>query len=397
MATTFVESCVETVADSAARVSRASRGKPKASKLVRLLREKRDILVTCHVHPDPDALGSALGMRALLKAKLPADAKVTISIKGKVGGGMNAAFGRFASMDVKPWDDERVEKYDAIVLLDTQPSFPYNPLPEGVRPLAVIDHHRSRGGRRPQCDFCDVRTDVGATASIVFGYFMELDVDLDPDLAAAMLYAIESDLAGAAGQPDELDTMAMSGLTLIADPRKLYRMRHVELPQPYFDAYADGMANAVGYGPAMVSHLDPIESLEMPAVIADFLLRYDAADWTLVSAVHENRLILSLRTKDPERSAGEAMRKVVRHLGQGGGHRTKAGGYVDLNTGSESELSKLRQRLRKRLLKALNIPDDTRGVRLIPRKTSRKTDPKPDAPPLAASQRTEPTPAKVSA
>ena len=43
---------------------------------------------------------------------------------------------------------------------------------------------------------------------------MELEVAIKPDLAATLLYAIESDLAGAAGTPGELDNIALSSLTL---------------------------------------------------------------------------------------------------------------------------------------------------------------------------------------
>src|SRR5258706_6411511 len=106
---------------------------------------------------------------------------------------------------------------DAIVLRHTQPPFALSPLPPGVEPIAVIDHHRSRHGTL-HCPFCDVRVDVGATSSIIFSYLMELDVPIKPDLAATLLYAVESDLAGAAGTPGELDTIALSSLTLLADP-----------------------------------------------------------------------------------------------------------------------------------------------------------------------------------
>ena len=53
-----------------------------------------------------------------------------------------------------PWDDSRLGEFDAILLLDTQPTFAYSPLPPGVVPTAVIDHHRSDRGRRPKCAFC---------------------------------------------------------------------------------------------------------------------------------------------------------------------------------------------------------------------------------------------------
>src|SRR5204863_2997382 len=138
--------------------------------------------------------------------------------------------------------------------------------------VAVIDHHRSRG-RRPKCPFCDVRPEVGATSSIIFSYFMELEQPISRDLGATLLFAIETDLAGAAGQPGELDNMALSSLTLLADTRKLYKMRYVDLPQTMYVSMARGLGNAIYYENVMISHLESIDSMEAPAVLADFLLR----------------------------------------------------------------------------------------------------------------------------
>src|SRR6478672_11569895 len=104
---------------------------------------------------------------------------------------------------------------------------------------------------------------------------MEMEVVIPEGLAATLLYAIESDLAGAAGMPTELDNMALSSLTLRADNHRLYQMRYVDLPQNYYFSYAAGLSSAIYYDKAMLSHIDEIDSLEKPAVIADFLLRFD--------------------------------------------------------------------------------------------------------------------------
>src|SRR5205823_14476709 len=193
---------------------------------------KKNILVTTHQHPDPDALGSSFALTQLLKSKLK-DARVTFSVKGPVPGGINEAFIRYTNLHLAPWTDAELINYDAIILLDVQPVFAYSPLPPGVLPTAIIDHHRARG-QKPKCPFCDIRSDVGATSSIVFSYFMELEVPISPDLGATLLYAIESDLAGAAGAPAELDNIALASLTLLADTHKLYQMRYVDLPQCYY-------------------------------------------------------------------------------------------------------------------------------------------------------------------
>jgi len=363
MMTAFVDTCIQTVAGSADAVQKMARTRPRARKLLRALEGKRNILVTTHMHPDPDALASSLAICVLLGEKLK-DATLSLSVKGQVGGGLNTAFTRYTTMQLTPWSDESLAEYDAIILLDTQPNFAYSPLPPGMVPTAVIDHHPARG-RKPTCAFCDIRKDVGATSSIVFSYFMELETPIPPDLSATLLYAIESDLAGAAGTPTQLDNIALSSLTLTADTRKLYQMRYVDLPQSYYTAYSAGLANAMYFDEVMISHIGEIDSLEKPAVIADFLLRFEKVQWSLVTAVHGTRMVMSLRTSSSKGSAGETMRRLVRNLGDGGGHRSKAGGYIALQNGSAAEVERVRKKLKTRLLRILKTRPD-RGERLVP-------------------------------
>lgn len=365
----FVNSCLTTVADSAKQVARRARGShaPTAKRLLKALAGKQRILVTSHMHPDPDAIGSCLAMRALLRPNLPKDVAIDISIKGPIAGGVNAAFARLAApLDLTPWDDAKLKShYDAIVLLDVQPQFAYSPIPGDVPVTAVIDHHRARG-RPPTLPFRDIRPDVGSTTSILFSYLMEQSVDIDPALGAMLLYAIESDLAGAAGQPDELDNVAVSNLTLCADPRLLYRMRYASLPREYYAAFARGINEALVADTLVTSFIGEVTTPEMPAIVADFLLRLENVQWVLVSGVSKGRLVLSLRTNSSKQSAGEAMRKLIRQHGEGGGHRTKAGGFAKLENGSPTEIDRLRKLFRKRLLRIAGLPADTRLTRLAP-------------------------------
>ena len=360
--TAFAESCLETVADSVTAAERKSRHRPRAAKLLRVLTGKKNILVTTHLHPDPDALAASSAMAELLRKHLP-EAKVSMSIKGRVAGGINATFAKLCDLELVPWEEEKLGEYDAILLLDTQPLSAYSPLPKTIEPSAVIDHHRGRHSK-PHCPFCDIRTDVGATSSIIFSYYKELEEQISPKMAASLLFAIESDLAGAAGTPNELDNIALSNLTLIADTHRLYQMRYVSLPRSYYEAYSSALTNAVYYDNAIISHIDQIDSLEQPAVMADFLLRFDESQWALVTAVHEDRLILSLRTQSKTLSAADMIRKLLRNWGEGGGHRTKAGGFIPLANGTPTEIARLRDVLRRRYLRALKIRA-TRGIRLV--------------------------------
>jgi len=359
--TTSAEASVPTAIGSAAAANRARHGAP-ARRLLRLLSVKRDILLTTHLHPDPDALASGLALGRLLQSRLP-ESRITLSVKGDIGGGYNIGFLQQTELALAPWDEQALGRFDAIVLLDVQPLFKLSPLPAGIAPFAVIDHHPSRG-RRPACAFCDIRTDVGATSSIVFSYFMELGMEIPPDVAAALLFGIESDLAGAAGQPGDLDNIALSSLTLLADPRRLYKMRYAPLPRSIYEGFWEGLSNAVYYDSALITHLDEIHSAEVPAVIADFLVRFDQVQWVLVTALSGSSLVLSLRNERTKLSAADIMRRLVRGIGEGGGHRAKAGGLIALENTSPACVEHIRKRLCQRLLRALKIPS-SRGQRLI--------------------------------
>ena len=128
----------------------------------------------------------------------------------------------------------------------------------------------------------------------------------------------------------------------MADTHKLYRMRYVDLPASYFVSYAAALNNAAAT-PGARARSCPTwarsTALEKPAVMADFLLRLDNVQWSLVTAVHESRLVLSLRTRSKAVSAVDVIRKITREIGTGGGHRLKAGGFVELADQSPAKTS----------------------------------------------------------
>ena len=361
--TAFLESCVEKVAGSAEAAERQARNRPTFRKLLRALQGKKNILITTHRHPDPDGLASGWALYMLLAEKLP-NATLTMSVRDLPEGGVNETFVRLSNLKLSPWDESGLGAFDAIILTDVMPDAASSPLPPEIVPLAVIDHHRTR--RRPKCPFRDIRPDVGATSTIIFSYYMEVEHPISTELAATLLYAIESDLAGAAGQPGELDNIALSGLTLLADTRKLYQMRYVDLPQSYYLCYFSGLANAMYYDSAIISHLDTIDSPEKPAMIADFLLRFKPVDWSLTTAVYENRLVISLRTSNGKMSAADMIRRLLRGQGEGGGHRSKAGGFIELESAAPAAVDRKRSLLRRRLLRSLGIKQ-TQGKRLVPK------------------------------
>lgn len=342
-------------AASAKHHAKQSSDRSRVEQLLADLRDKDKILVTTHIDPDPDALASAIGLSYLLHVLLP-DSKITTSFAGALGGGLNSVFASYSLPLYVSWSKVDLASFDAICLLDCQPAFTNSPLPPDVCPLAVIDHHPAARGKICHSPFIDVRRKVGASCSIIYSYFSALNVAIPKDIAALMLYGIESDLAGAAGHPGELDNTALSALTLTADMRKLYRIRFVDLSRSYYQAYYAAMQNAVIYDHAMVSHLHNIDSPEQPAVMADFLLRYENVTWVMVSALSGKALVLSLRTtQETPHSAGSVISHILAGIGNGGGHPTKAGGYIPLKDHKATTINQMRNTIKRRFLAALGI------------------------------------------
>jgi hypothetical protein len=62
------------------------------------------------------------------------------------------------------------------------------------------------------------------------------------------------------------------------------------------------------------------------------------------------------------------MKKLVRQIGTGGGHHTKAGGAIKLSTPlDEAEIEKYRLLVRRRLLRAMGIKN-AKPARLVPKR-----------------------------
>ena len=110
---------------------------------------------------------------------------------------------------------------------------------------------------------------------------------------------------------------------------------------------------------AIISHIGEIDSLEKPAVMADFLLRFDQVQSVAGDGDARKSVIVSPRTSSKTFSAADLIRRLLRKIGEGGGHRTKAGGFIPMSGATAGEITRLGHLLRRRYLRALKI----RGVR----------------------------------
>src|SRR5262245_7428388 len=138
--------------------------------LLEALDRQRSLVILPHDNPDPDALASAAAIKYLASTLLEKDAQIVLG--GIVGRAENRAMLTYLNITLVPVGDVHLNGDTGVVLVDTQPGRSNNSLPEGVTPLAVIDHHPAYA-RYADVPFLDLRDQYGATSTILTEYIRE--------------------------------------------------------------------------------------------------------------------------------------------------------------------------------------------------------------------------------
>jgi nanoRNase/pAp phosphatase (c-di-AMP/oligoRNAs hydrolase) len=317
-----------------------------------------------HVHPDPDSLGSMLGLAYLVETHLGKPTRLTRD--GLISRAENRTMVELLDIDLVPIEDVRYSDGDAVVMVDSQPNTGRHSLDPHVPLYAVIDHHDTPGNVE-DIPFVDVRRGLGATCSLVTSYLIEQNVSLPTRVATALLYGIETELSGYPREASSLDDSALLFLYPLADKDLLARIRNARLPQEHFECLLQALQSSFIYDRLIISWPGELPQPEIAAEVVDFLIRFEEVDWAVCAGAFEDKLVLSVRAAVADANAGEMLRQVVGKRGRAGGHDRRAGGTIFLPSTAPSAIEQVQADFRKRLLRALRI-DECRGQRLVPRR-----------------------------
>ena len=326
------------------------------------LRQASRVIFVSHIHPDPDSLGSMLGLAHLVESRLAIPTLLTRD--GLVSRAENRAMVEVLHLDLVPVERVRWREGDAVVMVDSQPKTGRHTLADGVPIYGVIDHHETPGVLRG-VPFVDVRPTFGATCTVVTQYLLEQRVRLPEKVATALVYGIETELTGYPREAAPEDDEALLSLYRHCDKDLLAQIRNARLPHSHFECLLQALQSSFIYDRLIVSWVNPLPQPEQAAEVVDFMIRFEEIDWAVCGGVFNDQLILSVRSAKANARAGDLLRKVVGDLGKAGGHDRRAGGCIPLTSTSPSAIEDLQSELRRRFLKVLKI-DEQRGQRLVP-------------------------------
>lgn len=332
-----------------------------SQRFLKALAKAGRVVFVSHVNPDPDSIGSMVGLAHLVRTK--ADKPVLLTRDGLIGRAENRAMVELLEIDLVPLEDVQWSASDAVVMVDSQPETGRHNLDPSATIVAVIDHHLT-AGEVEGVSFVDVRRDVGATCTIVTRYLVEQEVEIPSRVATALLYGIETDINGCPRSARAVDDAAVHLLYPLADKNILTQIRHAPLPHSYFGCMLQALQSSFQYGRLIISWVHDLPQPEMAGQVADFLIRFEEVDWALCAGVYQEALVLSLRSKVQGGRAHQKLAKVVEGMGRAGGHDRRAGGIVPLPATSAHAIEQVQSELRRRLLQVLDI-DESRGQRLV--------------------------------
>ncbi len=340
---------------------RATATAKKVGRLLESLKDKRQILVVSHDNPDPDTMASAFALRALLHEKLKAS--ITIAFSGIIGRAENRAMIRHLNIPLKQLDDLNLSKFDATILVDSQPRSGRRGLPRSVEPDAVIDHHPLTPASR-KVTFHDIQSRIGATSTIITQYFIATGVEMDSHVATALLYGIKSDTRDLGRGTSSHDLDAYLYLYPRANLKLLSQIEYAEVPAEYFKVYSRAIGNATTYNGVVTSFIGDIDNPDIVAEIADTIIRLEGAHCALVGGYYADQIFVSFRTKETEINAGKLVQRVIGKLGPSGGHGSMSAGRIKMKSMSEEEKTKVEKMILRRLRRALKL-GGKRGKKLV--------------------------------
>lgn len=278
----------------------------------------RTLPILTQAEPDPDAVGSALAVRALLER----DEKSTPIVSlGRARRPETRRMMELLDVSVTEVTEDELRSFSDMVAVDLDPVV----MRGAETRIAVIDHHPAADGA--DAEFHDVRPDYGAAATILTEYLRATGRDIGERLATALLYGIRTDTALLTRGCTRADVEAYAYLQEHADMALLSKIDRPAYPRDALVQLGRAVAGTQLRDELAVLWLGRVRKnrSHLMSELADLSLNIEGARWAVASGVIERDLVLNVRyIAETEPGAGALARRLAGEVGSGGGHATMA-------------------------------------------------------------------------
>ncbi len=294
--------------------------KEKLNQFSKLFNGSSKVLVI--VNADPDSIASAMAVKRLLWRKA---AEVCIAYFNKISRPDNLAMIEYTESGLVLLDNITKEKFDRFVVVDSQPDHNERFLEYSYD--AIIDHHPLT------CDkarYVDIRSDYGACSTIMTEYIKSKKIKPSAKLAAALMLGIKTDTSNFTRQASLKDIRAFQYLYQFADNNIVTKVERAALTQEDLDFLGRAIKQRKVINNRVFFHAGDITKPDELVVVADFFLTIVKVNWSVISGVYENKVIIVIRNDGLRKGAGNTVKEAFSIYGSAGGHKTMARAELDL-------------------------------------------------------------------
>ncbi len=293
-------------------------------------RGKGKLGIIVHDSPDSDAIASALALKHIAgNVDVPAD----ILYRGEIGHHVNRAFVNILGIEMRQIEgEEELKEYDKLALMDASVPGANNllpPPPEGNVDI-IIDHHAGNNKENVHADFFDVRTDNGATSTIMTRYLQELGIPVDKILATALLQGIRTDTSGFRRETHPSDFSAAAFLHVKADKELLEQIETPPMSTEMLNVIGNAIVHKKIKGSYLITNVGAVVNRDAIPQAADYLLNLEGITTAIVIGLCEDTICVSGRSKDIRVNIGDAFAHAFGEMGSAGGHATMAAAQLPL-------------------------------------------------------------------
>lgn len=327
----------------------------KEQELYHLLADSDSLGIICHNNPDPDCLASALALERI--AEHSGIETINLFYNDRISHQQNRALVNLFEIDLLLISPKELASYDLIAFVDHSVPGINNEVPPDVQVDIVIDHHPAE---EIDARFLDHREDSGATATILVEYLHDLGLDPDPDLATALLFAIQRETLGFTRGATINEYVAAEYLHPYVDPDLLRQLLTSPYTSATIDALSDAIDNRTVRSSALVSHVGTTSERDALPQAANFLINLEGINTAVIFGVIEDEIQLSARSTNPSVHVGELLHDTFEGLGSAGGYRDMADGHIPLGLFAEvgdrdTVIDLAAQLVTFRLFRAMNL------------------------------------------
>jgi len=274
------------------------------------------------INADPDAIASAMAVKRLLWRKV---SSVTISNINVVVRPDNLAMIRLLGVSLVHIDEIDANSFNRFVIVDSQPD--HHEIMARFTPDVIIDHHPDTGVQAP---YVDIRPKYGATASIMTEYLRSAGIKPSAKLASGLFYAIKTDTSNFERQTLIEDVRAFQFLYRHTNIHLARKIEQSELRIDFLKYFKTALESRRMRKGRIFAHLGPVVNPDVCVLIADFFMRVNTVNWSIISGFYDKKLVLVFRNDGLRKNAGTVAKESFGHIGSAGGHKSMARAEIAL-------------------------------------------------------------------